>query len=89
MRTKEEILGNATGLTINDEVAYRIQTKTEYILQAMEEYHLEKKHEWYKKLLNKLRLINQGDELNLLDYIEEVKEKISATAVGCSPKGID
>ncbi len=47
---------------------------------------LKYKHEWYKKLLNKLRLINQGDELNLLDYIEEVKNKISDTAAGCSAK---
>lgn len=35
--TAEEILSKKTGLTI-DEDAYRIQTKTEYVLSAMQEY---------------------------------------------------
>lgn len=36
--TAEEMLSKYTGLTVNDEDAYIIHTKTEYVLRAIESF---------------------------------------------------
>lgn len=84
-KTAEEILSEKTGLTINDEYAYRIQTKTEYILKAMVTYASQESEPLKDKIKElegeytelRRKLHKESDRLFTVSFIRDLDQKVS------------